>query len=221
MSSRFLFDPSNILILPATIAGTFLHADWKGARKRSGMLGLTAELAQSVAGTNTMAFFIPTDSDWAIQDIQALLIRYGVKLWGVGYWNGEMYFRVKKRQAHWAQYVMLRAGVPLLHGLMDTSRALPTAARNALEAPGTGAPDRVLAWLGGLLDADQTRPGTDQNSASRVTSREAPDSNATELAPRLRIVMCDSFSGNSAVTSSSPAPILFGSHPTSSAERQS
>ncbi len=36
-------------------------------------------------------------------------------MWGVGWANGEMFFRVRKRQAAWAQYVMQRYGVPLLH----------------------------------------------------------------------------------------------------------
>ena len=65
------------------------------------------------------------------QDIEALLLRYGIKLWGVGYWNNELFFRVKGRQAHWAQYVLLRGGVPLLHGMLDGSRAIPGCGRQA------------------------------------------------------------------------------------------
>ena len=83
------------------------------------------EAMQTAVGANTEPFFIPCDSEWKIDDVQALLRQYGIKLWGVGYFNNELYFRVKKRQAHWAQYVLLRAGVPLLHGMLDGSRAIP------------------------------------------------------------------------------------------------
>jgi hypothetical protein len=58
----------------------------------------------------------------------------------VGYFHNELFFRVKARQAHWAQYVMLRAGVPLLHGLLAGSRAIP-------QQPAAGG---WRAWLGRL-----------------------------------------------------------------------
>jgi hypothetical protein len=150
VSSRFFFDPTNLLILPATIIGAIRHADWRGAREREGVPGVADEMVHAALGTNTMAFFIPTSSHWQIQDVQALLLRHGVKLWGVGYWNGEMYFRVKKRQSHWAQYVMLRAGVPLLHGLMPGSRAIPGAGGQI--APPREARASLLSWVANLLE---------------------------------------------------------------------
>lgn len=145
MSSNQLLDPTNILILPANIIGDYRYADWRGAAEANGVLGLAAEALQATAGTNTEPFFVPCDSTWKIQDIQALLLRYGIKLWGVGYWNNELFFRVKGRQAHWAQYVLLRAGVPLLHGLLDGSRAIPGCDQPA-------EPPRRDDLLGGLLD---------------------------------------------------------------------
>ena len=151
MSSQNVFDPTNIVILPATVVGTFRYADWKGAYRRSGTLGVIGELAQSAVGTNTMPFFIPVNSEWPIQDVQALLLRYGIELWGVGYWNGEMYFRVKKRQAHWAQYVMLREGVPLLHGLLPGTRAIPSPASAGSNASGRETGEGFLDWITGLF----------------------------------------------------------------------
>lgn len=197
MSSRSMFDPRNIFLLPATVLGTFRHADWRGAREESGIAGIATEIAQSAIGANTMAFFIPTNSEWQIQDVEALLARYGVKLWGVGYWNGEMYFRVKKRQAHWAQYVMLREGVPLLHGLMDTSRALPPAARTALDAPASDPTDRFLAWMSGVLDWKAGRSGAPHREDSGLTPVATSTASSAATQPRFRVIIADGSTGES------------------------
>ncbi len=145
MSSNSALDPTNMLILPATVIGNFRYADWDGAAA-SGAAGLAAELVQSALGANTRPFLVPVESDWKIENIQDLLLRHGIKLWGVGYWNNELYFRVKGRQAHWAQYVLLRAGVPLRYGLLDSSRAVPGYGRSQDDAPPNDGP------LGRLLD---------------------------------------------------------------------
>lgn len=147
MSSNQLFDPTNILILPANIIGNFRYADWQGAAETNGLAGFVAEACQASVGANTEPFFVPCDSEWKINDIQALLLRFGIKLWGVGYWNNELFFRVKGRQAHWAQYVLLRAGVPLLHGMLDSSRAIPGYNQEAVAEPADH-----TDLLGGLLD---------------------------------------------------------------------
>lgn len=149
MSSQFLLDPTNLLALPAAILGNFRYGNYKGAYEQSGVPGVALELTQSALGVNTQPFFISTDSEWQIQDIQALLMRYGIKLWGVAYWNGQLHFSVKKRQAHWAQYVMLRAGVPLMHGLLPGSRAIPGAGK--AQTMSEDADESALSWLKDLF----------------------------------------------------------------------
>jgi hypothetical protein len=116
MASNSPLDPTNLLILPATFGGNIRWADSRRGPREflPALIGLTGE-----------PFFVPVKSGWTEAHVRALLWRYGIRLWGVGYWWGEMYFRVKRRQAHWAQYVMLRAGVPLLHGYLPGSRAIP------------------------------------------------------------------------------------------------
>ena len=108
---------------------------------------------QTAVGANTEPFFIPCDSEWRIDDVQALLRQHGIKLWGVGYFNNELFFRGKKRQAHWAQYGLLRAGVPLLDGMLDGSRAIPGLSQPAEpEAPGNhDVVGGLLDWVGRLL----------------------------------------------------------------------
>lgn len=138
-------DLRNLFAIPRTILGNATHADWRGAAEQGGLIGLVGEALQTAVGTNTEPFFVPCGSEWKIDDIAALLRRHGIKLWGAACFNDELYFRVEKRQAHWAQYVMLRAGVPLLHGLLDGSRAIPGYGGQ----PNSG--DRA-SGLGGLLD---------------------------------------------------------------------
>lgn len=149
MSSNQLLDPTNIFVLPANVVGNIRHADWQGQAKTHGLAGIVIETLRTATGANTEPFFVPCDSEWKIGDIQALLVRHGVKLWGVGYWNNELFFRVKGRQAHWAQYVLLRAGVPLRHGLLDGSRAIPGYNQQAEPVPinRRGIVDQLLDWI--------------------------------------------------------------------------
>ncbi len=117
MSSPHLWDASNILVLPATIYGNFHHADWRGAA-RKGTLATLWEIVRAATGWTGMPFFILQRGKNSVRmaDVRRLLARYGINaIWGEGYWNNEIFFRVKTAQGLWAKYVMLRAGIPLLH----------------------------------------------------------------------------------------------------------
>lgn len=117
MSSPHLWDASNILVLPSTILGNFRHADWKGAAKR-GTLATLWELVRAATGWTGEPFFIPQRGKHPTRmaDVRKLLAHNGIKaVWGEGYWNNELFFRVKAAQGDWARYLMLRAGIPLLH----------------------------------------------------------------------------------------------------------
>lgn len=48
-----------------------------------------------------------------------MLRRYGVDTFWYGFDSQKMYFRVKNRQARWAEYVLLHAGVELLNPTFD------------------------------------------------------------------------------------------------------
>ena len=185
MSSEFLFDPSNLLVLPSMIVGNFVNGDWKGSYRRSGALGVAAEAAKSAVGVNTYPFFIPTNSGWQFQDVQALLLRHGIKVWAVGYFRGEMHFSVKRRQAHWAQYVLVRAGVPLLHAFLEGSRADPSAARRNAVPAESQSRGGLFGWIDGLLGSS-----SDRTRALAGTS-EAGGPARPENEGKLRIVICD------------------------------
>ena len=92
---------------------TFLNADWEGARSRQGYAGMVGEFIDSLLGRNTWTLAVPRDSGWRGIEIERLLKRHGVRIWGRGVNGRELFFRVKRRQANWAEYLLLRSGVPL------------------------------------------------------------------------------------------------------------
>lgn len=121
------------LCLPQTLVESFWHADWKSAYERDGILGLCIEAIRTLFGLNSHQFYVPLNGGWSGHNIHQLLAKHGIAMWGWSFANGEMFFLVKKKQAAWAQYVMLRAGVPLQGPLLaqapDTSTATDAAAK--------------------------------------------------------------------------------------------
>ena len=123
------------LYLPDVIVGSFWHADWKSVYRRAGIYGLLMECVDSLLGTNTWTFFVPLCGTWSGHDINHLLAQHGIEMWGWGFAYGELFFRVRKSKAEWAQYLMLRAGVQLKHRLLAAKSANPSAAAYARGAP--------------------------------------------------------------------------------------
>lgn len=91
---------------------SLLHADWKGASKQ-GVGGIPAEFLRTVTGANAWTFYIPRDSGWCGSQAEALLRHYGVRLWGRRVTSQHSILSVEERQANWAEYLLLRRGVPL------------------------------------------------------------------------------------------------------------
>ena len=103
------FDPIDRL---EGLVSTFLNADWRGAYQRRGRMGLLREFIACLTSHNCPTIYIARRSSWRGIDVERLLKRNGVKLWDRGLANrDELYFCVKRRQARWAEYVLLRAGV--------------------------------------------------------------------------------------------------------------
>ena len=85
-------------------------------------------------------FEVMYDRRWTGRRVEKLLRRYGIVVAGRGYTSSSIYFLVKPEQAEWAEYVMLRAGVPLVGPLVNPRNA-EWAARHA---PG----DVPTPWAG-------------------------------------------------------------------------
>jgi len=67
--------------------------------------------------SNSWAFFIPYDealnNGWNAFGIEGMLKQHGIKTWGSQISNGSLFFSVKLEQAQWAEYLLLRNGIPL------------------------------------------------------------------------------------------------------------
>ena len=59
----------------------------------------------------------------SLAHVEELLGRYKVATYGRTFDARHHYFRVKKRQASWAEYILLRAGVELVGPMVDPANA--------------------------------------------------------------------------------------------------
>ena len=64
-------------------------------------------------------FYLDLDSRWTGAQCEELLRSKGVKVYGRCIANGDAFFQVPEKQAEWAEYLLLRAGVPLKYHLFS------------------------------------------------------------------------------------------------------
>lgn len=95
------------------VLSRFGNADWRGAAHRSGGAGVLAEFGRSVAGANAWTFHVSRTCGWTGADIESYLEKYGVIVWGRRVTSDQLHFSVKERQANWAEYLLMRRGIPL------------------------------------------------------------------------------------------------------------
>jgi hypothetical protein len=98
---------------------TFRYADWNGAYRRAGIFGVVSEFFASLAAINCWTIWVQRHAGWDGAEIEALLMRHGVRIWGRGFIGERIYFRVKKRQARWAEYLLLRRGISVTSSPFD------------------------------------------------------------------------------------------------------
>ena len=92
---------------------TFRYADWRGAYARAGVVGIINEFFASLAAINCWTIFVSRRTGWSGEEIEQFLHRYGVRVWGRGFSGDHYCFRVKRRQACWAEYLLTRRGIPV------------------------------------------------------------------------------------------------------------
>lgn len=101
------------------IISTIANADWLGARDRHGTKGIVVEVIETITYHNAPMIFVSLYSAWSGWEIVRLLSRHGVNAWDLGVTSHEFFFRVKLRQVKWAEYLLLRAGVPVVGMLVE------------------------------------------------------------------------------------------------------
>jgi hypothetical protein len=136
------------------LISSFLNADWKGSSRRAGLAGVIAELGRTISGGNRWRIYVPRDCSWSGAEIERFLESYGVNIWDRGFLGKDIYFSVKERQADWAEYLLLRRGIPLSGQLFNPQNAIYA----QQYAPGDQPPawgdrrERSRGWLDRFFD---------------------------------------------------------------------
>jgi len=94
--------------------GVWLHRPWGRILARAGVLGLLRELARTATGGGSWRFHIPRQEGMSGYEIERMLARYGVSIWGRGFDADSIYFSVKQEQANWAEYLLKRRGITVV-----------------------------------------------------------------------------------------------------------
>gem|GEM_PF-550020 len=95
------------------------HADWHGARSRGGGVGLAEEALSASIGGSSWRFEVPRGQGQSGTDIERILKRYGITVWNRGVNRHSYFFNVKKRQARWAEYLIMQTGIRVVSQPFD------------------------------------------------------------------------------------------------------
>lgn len=117
-----------------------------------------AAMIQDVTNGPHHDFYVDRYAGWSGGEIKRLLKRHGVHVWGLMFLDDLIVFSVRQAQADWAQYLLLREKIPIVHGYIanSDSRAFHPKSRGTSPQPNrqpqTGALDAVFHWLDELGD---------------------------------------------------------------------
>lgn len=136
------------------VISNFIYADWSGAMRESGIVGIVVEFARTLVGANRWRIYVTRQSGWSGADVEKFLRHYAVPVWDRGFTGPEVYFSVKERQANWAEYLMLRRGIPVAGRLYNPRNVI----YGQQHAPG----DQPPAW------ADQPDGGRGRSKRSTL-----------------------------------------------------
>jgi len=104
---------------------------------------------RQLSGQDSWQFYVPRDCGWSGIEMERLLKRHGVKIWDRDFTRDCLTFRVKRRQANWAEYLLRRRGIPVVSQPFNPLN--DEYARR--HAPGSEPPTRrQQRKIGGLLD---------------------------------------------------------------------
>jgi hypothetical protein len=121
------------------LVSSVLHYDKKRAAAGPPIVGIASELALSATGMSVWTFHIARNQGWTGGDAERLLKRYAIPIWGRRVTGQHFIFSVPRRQANWAEYLILRRGMTL-----DGQLYNPDNVRYAQKyAPG----DQPPAWV--------------------------------------------------------------------------
>ena len=108
-------------------------------------LSPTAAVIQSAINGPGHTFLIPRDCGLSGQAIVQMLKEHGIRVWGEMVVCDTIMFTVRQAQARWAEYLLQRAGLPIIsRPVVERGLGLPP-------LPGRLTPASVGRWLGQCL----------------------------------------------------------------------
>jgi hypothetical protein len=96
------------------------------------------------------SFFVDRYVGVSANDIERLLKRNGIEMWGIVFFEDDIAFDVKERQAAHAQYVLQQNGIPITAGAIADS-PLHYGSPNVANGNGDGLLDAIDKWLDSLV----------------------------------------------------------------------
>lgn len=108
-------------------------------------LSPTVAVIQSAINGPSHTFLIPRECGLSGHAIVQMLAEHGVRTWGQMVVCDTIMFTVRQAQARWAEYLLQRAGIPIIsRPVAEKSLSLPP-------LPGRLTPAGVARWLGRCL----------------------------------------------------------------------
>jgi len=122
---------------------TLAHLDW---------FERVDEWFRALCGVRSWRFKVPRDCGLSGHEIEQLLCRHGVSIWGRNFDQAHLFFRVKRCQANWAEYLLSRRGIPVQGPLFNPlNRSYRARHYPGSEPPPTDRPSSAWGWLDELL----------------------------------------------------------------------
>ncbi len=151
-----LSDALDLLVRIETFVGRFVFGDWKNALTNAGPAGAALEAGKALLGSNAWNIHVSREHGWSGGELVRFLHRYGIRTWGHRITDKHLILTVERRQARWAEYLLLRRGIPIDSAIFD-ARNLGYAQQHApgdqppawadRKADRKSAAEKLLDWL--------------------------------------------------------------------------
>ncbi|MCG3211058.1 MAG: hypothetical protein FOGNACKC_04695 [Anaerolineae bacterium] len=105
-------------------------------------------LIQDFTNGPSYNFYVDRLAGYSVNDLTGILKRNGVYVWGDMIAEGMIIFTVRRAQARWADYLLRRAGVPVLNTPIANDNSFPKLTPKKSASPKSG----WLEWLDWLDD---------------------------------------------------------------------
>ena len=107
------------------------------------------ELAREIGGQRSWRFAVSRHCGWSGHQMEKMLKRYGVEIWGRNFDRSQLFFRVRLEQANWAEYLLWRHGIPVLGEPFNPQNRAARELGPLGKRQRRGWLDRLLDWLMG------------------------------------------------------------------------